>query len=1148
MVMNCPGNQQTILDMQGFDCLGHLLSTYMSPAQIDLATLPTIEQMLMYLSYIPVLDKSNTAPWLGPNDGLVQRLNLSIPLPHATKSTLFNEAWVHLLFNMPIWLRVGVTYAVQLEVVEIVRRHVGALPKYFHALLGVQRMLDTLRTFLGFDNCPLLANSSAETPISPSSISSPTKHVPGDTSGTSLSIDVDDTVDDNDSKKKLMRVAVLRHIHALRMPLLAALKDMLLCDAATVKPSDIGCLLVCVLEWPDAGQVADILELVVEILLARPLQIFPVLWHISTELSRMEGVHVTRTVPRRVHTRDSNDGSTPTREASTSRPSRTDSQSGGERGKTTIRVDGAPSIALGGEAAGALALFLSVFSRLGHWEHVQVAAIHYLRALLKVGPLLVANQMLPDQDLSRLSQCAFLSLHQLYGVMPLFKTAYHALLELILDEPVGTRGPVHAMKMHAPPPAKPKSANIKPTAVSPRGTRQRTSSSRGSRREKGKSTRRGRPKTTIVNENDDTVTGDDGTGTPDSSPMKGEGQQPPDILPIPGIPEQHASVPSGPTLREDEPKVTIKYSEGVEMLLALCVDKCAISADDLVSAEGILTDLHFIISTSSAVPMATAQNDAKRAPGVSEHDNLSCFLSGPHWQRPLIYLLAAHASNITYQTEMDGSFTPDPAVAEHSLGSLHLFVHQNLAPPLPDKENYPDSPNHPKPPTTQPTTQPQATATGGLAALKNYFFSLQPSKASPDRDGAAFISEELFEQDRESVLFASKHALDTVVGMSKELLFSVVSQALLYARDGWIQVPKLLFFLVLAVKQWELSAAAFGSLRRELLLGILRALARHGGGGGRKERLLREGLTVSLPDAPPRLTTNFAMILDILEDVIYARPAHSLFGDGALSSVLTPDWLKSSDSSKARDREGSTDSGSTPNDLTASASSWVGVEHGADGKAHSVDFSYVFSVARMAPMWPLVLAMLRAAMSLRVPLLPMRALFEGERGSQLSDRLFDALNSSSESVPRKGGPLRVVVRLITDSVECLAGSAELPDKYPALLHKLQDALEELVRLCQQYLSVKPEQKLVGRVQTNAFVLLILQKLSAIKLSCHPQATDLIAATLLSLTQQLQPFVGVPASFFFTFVPEQVQVFVPLTIDASSQFQLSPEFRVDDPLF
>ena len=52
MLIDSPGNQSTMLETQGFACLGHILTCFVSPAQVSLPAITVIENLLAYFSYL----------------------------------------------------------------------------------------------------------------------------------------------------------------------------------------------------------------------------------------------------------------------------------------------------------------------------------------------------------------------------------------------------------------------------------------------------------------------------------------------------------------------------------------------------------------------------------------------------------------------------------------------------------------------------------------------------------------------------------------------------------------------------------------------------------------------------------------------------------------------------------------------------------------------------------------------------------------------------------------------------------------------------------------------------------------------------------------------------------------------------------------
>jgi hypothetical protein len=1086
------GNQCTMLDMQGFPCLGYILSSFVSPAQITPQAIAVIEQLVFQLSWLdPALSKECDAPlqqrhFESPSSAGSNQLNPALAVDWARKNTLFNVAWLNLLFQWRLWMRIGVPFAVQLDAAEAVRTHIRKLPRYFREFIGVQRMLDVIRNYLSYQNSPLLAVApviSVEKgrPRVLRAASSGQNMAPLSRSRTNR-VASDGSASEHLPRDGVSRIAVLRHIRELRQIMLTAVRDMILLGNDSVQAEDIGALLACAMESADALHVADVLELLANLLATRPDQIFPALVRMATALCERKA-------------------------------GRASAAGASEADILATETPGlAPQVlqAMSGPGSKVLELVLAVLSRLGRWEHIQLASVHLLGNLLRAGPKLLKAAVLSESDFNYFSQCSFLGLRSIWAVLPFFRSAYCALMEIIVDVAAGTFVAAHATALLAPasggshrssangssfdtsPPLGTSANNLNnPNKVGPSaganlfgstGGFEEGKDARPTRRVKGLSTRRGRPR---VDSNESDV----------SEAVSGS---------QPAIEEESESIDVTPHMGQSKLSgQRVHFSEGIEMLLALCEDKCQSTCLDTVSALFILEELQVLI-VDSTTPVK---------PGVDASHvlfNRSKVLEGPLWQLPLLRLFCAHAARGVEKERDAEEEDSNESWETCSVGSLKRFLSDPLAVPvLPGTEVPIFDAGVPligaRVSELNSSSSKTEDSGGGFASLKNFFFSSEQQQAQlaervTEEEATAFF----LSAAHEKVAHSSSRVLTKTVAAAREACAQLVAHALVYSKKGWLELHRMLCFLTVSGREWNLTERAFNRLRRELLHETFNALS-----------LMR--VWTAPADTPAHLVTNYALAMDLLEEIIYVRPSLSLGGSQLPSPIVIPaspvqprrssdraadhnaysdtnasdrteelaadndsgrpsqkqtlkrlgvstrrapprrvqysadsiDANAESDSRPANfsdpsssneglsasdsDLEGSSISvapdskkgrkgdESSSLDRASSGSSWVGVQQGGS-EDEPATASFVFSAWHMTSDWRLARDACRAASALLVPLRPFRSFVDKDDSRGASSgflELFSDSVSSPLAVVRRGGPLRVVLRLLLDAVSFL---------------------------------------------------------------------------------------------------------------------------------
>ena len=416
MLRDNVSNQREMLSCSGMAVLAHLLR--LPPAHhLNEHMLTSIEELVQYTSWLVTAkaaegeDKSEPAaeqrkPVGGGNDFLASLTdgqwipgmsNVSLPPAAATERSLFNDLFLHILFNLSLWARCD--YAVQADVVRMVRSHVSKQAKYFRRMLHPTVILDRMRRVLSYEDAiqqemvkdirareaaaasaigsTAIVDSRASNTVPPSSNSSPTLPAsnsystlppltlptsPSPPPSVSSPISASSTTD-NTARDSAIALR-LRQLRYLRSEWFIVVKDMMLADLSRrALASDVFALVQMCCDMTDPLQIAEVLELLTQLSFAHPDQVHPL-------LSRCGGA----------------------------------------------------------------TLFITILQRHSHHVHVQVASFHLLSVMLRGLP----TDIRPEQQ--QQLNAIFSAIHTLLLPHPLSLVAYQALMELILALAPGALG------------------------------------------------------------------------------------------------------------------------------------------------------------------------------------------------------------------------------------------------------------------------------------------------------------------------------------------------------------------------------------------------------------------------------------------------------------------------------------------------------------------------------------------------------------------------------------------------------------------------------------------------------------------------------------------------------------------------------------
>ena len=243
LIKDNASNQRELLARDGMACLGYLLRQAPSH-HLNEHVLTSLEELIQYSSWLnqphyqPALteekpstsasssnttNNANNNDWMiGINEGTFIPANMTNPalsLALATERTLFNDVFLNILFNLSIWMREGVSFAVQAEMVRMVKVQVSKQAKYFRRLIHPRILLDQIRQYLSYEDA-----------IDAITFTGGTSESNGHGNfGTKLSLDVDN--EGADSHESAVAVK-LRQVRTLRGEWFDVIKDLMRFDVS----------------------------------------------------------------------------------------------------------------------------------------------------------------------------------------------------------------------------------------------------------------------------------------------------------------------------------------------------------------------------------------------------------------------------------------------------------------------------------------------------------------------------------------------------------------------------------------------------------------------------------------------------------------------------------------------------------------------------------------------------------------------------------------------------------------------------------------------------------------------------------------------------------------------------------------------------
>lgn len=1003
-------NQLAMLRADGFAIIGHALLPLLSAAFITLQTLAALESLSNHMSWLPssppagngvpsvTLDMSVYDPELD-----FRTMCLRLPVSRAAERSLFNDLFIHVISNFSLWFQAEVAFAPKKSLIHLLKSLVTKQPQYFRELLPISQILDCLRLHLPYHDLVKTLNG-AQPSLSDGTRPFGQQEIFGLSSSTNM-------------KPQIQKIdhacRHLRETQKLRKEMLEIL-ELLITHGTdmTIQPEDIILLVQVCLEWTDSVQVAEILELLTDLLYSFPNAVYPVL----------------------VNGRKAN------------------------------------------------LIILSILQRHAQSPVAQISSLHVLGSLLSFS---FGSQEYFKPSTRMKKDGLFVALQDTLMPHPINNDSYHALMEIALSLPPGSIGLAHASQIY-----------IERTCA-----RHSTA----------------------------------GVLAADSRFSDGEID------------------PKG--RRKNMLKRQIVFPEVLEVVLSLGQSKhCSLDVMD------ILSDIHTLLK-------ASPQN-CKRI----------C-IELPCWQRILLQLLDWNLTGPTVKPSLldTSSFCPDSPVDQawfklpawpDALRDAKEFVNRpGNVEPVSDTRKSSELP---------PTSFPLLSRDSEIARRKSQqgpmeqrmsvfsgFFNKSVETAAEtanwikDAVVDSATNADTFAQDenegfdghrsesKDSSVAPGRSSEPDLTGneqewtterMARRVIGDLLAFSLMHLEDGWRQWQDTMMFLRFESDQHdEISEKHFRAVRQDLLSTGLRILARKtlSSGTMNRSKLLL-------------LKDNMMGLIDMMEEVLYLQPCDSDFhvvhrlGDEQRSESISierasrdnsaPEILAdgtdiivaqvdsasqtkpniTTDGVKAVDEKGPASltraHGSKKEFSEMNTAHGKSVNEGGNGKAlsdggeASVNPEVEHSKPCMYDEWKLIENLLITIFELELPLRPVPLVSDQDK---------------PETRLRRGGPLRVVLRLLLD---CLDSSCSRLVGTTTPVHTIESVLAALVFVVKLCLGegASPAQKKAEAPKNdwrNYYTLHVLQRLCSIAYNCPKVARGVFVSAISNIVGHVRPFAIVRGDVF-----------------------------------
>ena len=1148
-------NQKEMLSCNGMAVLGHLLR-HTPPHHLNEHLLTSIEELVQYTSWLVTASRTPpdeeaggggkgeagasdakakpTSPggatdWvatLTEGQWIPGMSNVALPLSAAGDRSLFNDLFLHVLLNLSLWTKCD--YAVQADVVRMVRSHVSKQAKYFRRMIHPTVILDRMRRMLSYEDAiqaemikdikareqhqqqqqhtgaaagaggggmesakgsavssPALTSSASFTTLPPITIPS-SSPLPPPPAGAEPSA--------RDSAIALR----LRQLRNLRAEWLIVVKDMMLADISRrAMASDIFALVQMCCDMTDPLQIAEVLELLTALSFAHPDIVHPL-------LSRCGGA----------------------------------------------------------------TLFITILQRYSHHVHVQVAAFHLLSVMLRGLPVDVKPDVL--QQLSAI----FLTIEDLMTPHPFTLTAYHALMEMVLGLAPGALGVKNGAEFsvdhyfkqcYQPAPGDAPLAGgatspaySRPT--SPRGgggagfafpVSPASASSFSSMSFARQCTIRfpiGLEVMFALCKKDRDMAEEDGRREAERRRTAAASPTPPAAAV--GLTASSSFSGSASQQQPESPSASASLPSSSQSFPVISPSHISRTVSPM-SMSQLLLDVDYLLSASPS-QCAVILN------------------RWPAWPMPLIAQLDWQAAPIepphtpSHQSRASTTQPPPPTDA------FGLFNSSPTAASKPSKGFFDLDSFTSGSATDSLDSQLDLFSQG---AREDVFASLIPSSSASS----------LASSSQPAAAEASA-AVETVPQLSSRILESLLYHALVHVKDGWVHWRDTLMFLRTTASHSAIPDPHFRAVRRDLFVGLLQRLGQLSSNDLMTSGVVTGELKVNLAHI-----IDIMEELLFFEEVkktgkLRIEEVDTRRGGGgevtqSMPSSSSPEPSSSLSGSAEEEEkadhwmvvteEDAADLLGPPPTLVTSASASSSTSSSTSPLPLSPSFTAPSGASTSTPdhirlirqEWVLINELLSTIISLSFPLTPHRQLSQRPE----SNSFFDALKSDGEGPQpvRAGGPLRVVLRFLLDCVASVIASVNFEreggveegggERGPPV-KQLERMFASLATICTRDLNPQPSagaqrregDKGAERTWKNRYGLVVLSRLSSMTRSAPPSLHPALLTGCRQLVDILQPFSLVSA---LNFIPGRENsdgqdrvIYVPVMVNATGQLDISPSFN------
>jgi hypothetical protein len=302
VVLSSRANQAQVLHEDGLRVLGRVVLPSLPSSLLTMELVHALDAMLLHLATVDCCPTggtysegaTNTANAVSPSStadntpkatsmlGPTSPLDVLLPPLPNKHTALFDHLLLHSVFNMSMWTKPGVDTAVQANIARLAQSWVDAHPRFVRALVPMEHIMEDLRLYLPYTSlCTALSDLAKNGVADDLSGATAAAAAGGDGGGDGdggggVYGDIAACACADASARQLCMD--LQQRRSLRKAWLQVAETSATCgrEVAVVSSHDVTTLLQMSADCPDNLQVAEMLEMLTDLLYTYPASVYPV--------------------------------------------------------------------------------------------------------------------------------------------------------------------------------------------------------------------------------------------------------------------------------------------------------------------------------------------------------------------------------------------------------------------------------------------------------------------------------------------------------------------------------------------------------------------------------------------------------------------------------------------------------------------------------------------------------------------------------------------------------------------------------------------------------------------------------------------------------------------------------------------------------